>query len=95
LFLSQSIAATFERKQTALPAEVPLALSDSFSKDRGKITQWNAFIRKNRLPTAASLAEVTAFLTDFLMPPVRAIQEGSEFNMAWLALGPWKPTMPA
>jgi len=37
LLLSRSIAATFERKQTTLPAEVPLALSDSFSQDRGKI----------------------------------------------------------
>ncbi len=55
LLLSRSIAATFERKQTTLSAEVPLALSDSFSQDRGKITQWDAFIRKNRLPTAASL----------------------------------------
>jgi hypothetical protein len=95
LLLSRSIAATFERRKTALPAEVPLALLDSFSQDRGKITQWNAFIRKNRLPEEASLTEVTAFLRDFLMPPVLAIQEGREFNMIWPALGPWKFSMVA
>jgi hypothetical protein len=91
LILSRSLAATFERRQTALPAGVPLALSDSFTQDRGKITQWNAFIRKNRLPTEATLMEVAAFLRDFLMPPVRAILEEREFSTTWPALGPWKP----
>lgn len=91
LILSRSLAATFERRQTALPTEVPLALSDSFTQDRGKTTQWNAFIRKNRLPTKATLMEVAAFLRDFLMPPVRAILEEKEFSTTWPALGPWKP----
>ena len=91
LILSRSLAATFERRQTPLPAGVPFALSDSFTQDRGKITQWNAFIRKNRLPTKATLMEVAAFLRDFLMPPVRAILEEREFSTTWPALGPWKP----
>lgn len=91
LILSRSLAATFERRQTALPAGVPLALSDFFTQDRGKITQWNAFIRKNRLPTKATLMEVAAFLRDFLMPPVRAILEEREFSTTWPAPGPWKP----
>jgi hypothetical protein len=66
--LTQSIKATFEQRRTALPAEVPLALTDSFSQDRAKMTQWNAFIRKNRLlAEKTSLQEVTVFLTGFLM----------------------------
>lgn len=47
--LSRAIQATFERRNTALSTEIPLALTDSFSEDRTKKTQWDAFIRKNRL----------------------------------------------
>jgi len=75
LLLTQSIRATFIQRRTALPAEVPLALTDSFSQDRAKMIQWGAFVRKNRLMAEkTSLQEVTIFLTGFLMPPVRAIQ---------------------
>ncbi len=92
LILSQAIAATFKRRRTALPTEAPLALTGSFSQDRAKATQWDAFIRKNRLlANKASLLDITAFLRDFLMPPVLSIQQGREFNLIWHASGPWKP----
>jgi hypothetical protein len=77
LLLTQSIKASFERRRTALPAEVPLALTDSFSQDRAKMTQWGAFIRKKCLVAEkVSFQEVTILLTGFLMPPVLAIQQG-------------------
>jgi hypothetical protein len=95
LVLTQSIRATFVQRRTALPAELPLALTDSFSQDRAKMTQWGAFIRKNRLMAEkVSLQEVTIFLTGFLMPPVRAIQQGRAFEMIWTASGPWTPGRP-
>ncbi len=66
-----------------------LFLSDSFSQDGAKSTQWGAFIRKNRLTeTKVSLQEVPMFLTSFLMPSVRAIQQGEAFEMNWTAPGP-------
>jgi hypothetical protein len=80
LLLTQSIRATFEQRRTALPAELPLALTDSFSQDRDKMTQWAAFVRKNRLMAEkVSLQEVTVFLMGFLMPPARAIQQREVF----------------
>ena len=95
LLLTQSVRATFEQRRTTLPAEVPLALTDSFSQDRAKMAQWGAFIRKNRLVAEkGSLQEVTIFLTGFLMPPVLAIQQGKVFEMIWTASGPWKPGRP-
>jgi len=63
----------------AQSAESPLALTDSFSSDRVKATQWNAFIRKNRLSSEKLFfQDVTAFLRDFLVPPVPSIQEGQD-----------------
>ncbi len=47
--LRRAVAATFERRQTAVPRELPLGLSDAFAADAIKRTQWAAFLRKNRL----------------------------------------------
>jgi hypothetical protein len=94
LILSRSLAATFERRQTALPAEVPLALTESFSKDRTKVTQWDAFIRKSRISSGTLFfQDVTVFLRNFLMPPVQSIREGQEFHMIWRPYGPWQPSV--
>jgi predicted nucleotidyltransferase component of viral defense system len=47
--LSDAIAATFQRRGTAVPVELPLGLSDEFARDAAKRTQWKAFLGKNRL----------------------------------------------
>jgi hypothetical protein len=43
--LRRAIAATFSRRTTAIPAEVPDGLSDAFATDAGKQRQWDAFVR--------------------------------------------------
>ena len=89
--LSQSIAATFERRKTPMPTDAPTGLTKVFAEDRAKLTQWNAFLRKGRLDgTAPSLAEAIAFLTDFLMPPTVAAAGKKPFAMHWPAGGPWQ-----
>ena len=47
--LKQAITATFLRRGTLVPAELPLGLSDAFAQDSIKSAQWNAFLRKNKL----------------------------------------------
>jgi hypothetical protein len=49
--LRRAIEATFQRRQTALPAQLPAGLSDAFVADATKQAQWNAFLKKNRLPS--------------------------------------------
>jgi hypothetical protein len=44
-----AIAATFARRGTPLPQELPPGLSDAFTQDRIKIQQWKAFLGKNKL----------------------------------------------
>jgi len=90
--LCQAIRATFERRRTPVPAEVPLALSAEFSNDQGKQAQWRAFIGKGRLDTGgAGLNEVVDALRGFLMPPAKAIATGGLLEMVWPAFGPWQP----
>ena len=65
--LSQAIAATFERRRTAIPDGIPIGLSDEFVNDAQKNLQWQAFLRKNALEPM-TLATVVTDLRDFLLP---------------------------
>ena len=47
--LARAIASTFERRRTEVPAGFPVGLSDAFSEDADRQTQWRAFLDKNRL----------------------------------------------
>lgn len=47
--LRRAMAATFERRKFSLPSSPPMGLSDSFSNDATKQSQWAAFLKKNRL----------------------------------------------
>lgn len=65
--LSRAIAATFERRRTAIPEEVPDALSPAFAADATKQRQWIAFVRD--LDTdVPSLETIVIDLAGFLMP---------------------------
>jgi len=67
--LGEAIAATFQRRRTALPVGVPLGLSDEFARDATKRTQWKAFLGKNRLD-APALDEVIVEIRDFVAEPL-------------------------
>lgn len=48
--LATAIAATFTRRGTALPTELPIGLSDEFASDQSRQALWAAFLKKNALP---------------------------------------------
>jgi predicted nucleotidyltransferase component of viral defense system len=87
--LASAISATFANRKTTL-VDNPVAFSETFSKDPGKQIQWRAFVRKSRLDkTPDNLAEVTALISEFLMPVAYAILRGEKFTKQWHAPGPW------
>lgn len=67
--LAESIAATFARRQTALPPGIPPALADEFALDAQRRAQWTAFVKKNRL-SAPSLDSVVADIRRLLGQPL-------------------------
>ena len=69
--LAEAIAATFKRRGTPLPTEIPDGLRPDFYEDRAKTVQWKAFI-DDLAVDPGSLADVAAILSDFLMPAARA-----------------------
>ncbi|MBI3021968.1 MAG: nucleotidyl transferase AbiEii/AbiGii toxin family protein [Candidatus Omnitrophica bacterium] len=85
-----AIQATFKRRRTPLPVEVPAGLSPAFGADPLKQTQWRAFIGRLRLGTEKrSLGWVLEGLRAFLMPPVEALTQKQPFQMTWSPRGPW------
>ncbi len=47
--LLRAVEATFARRQTAVPSNQPIGLSDVFANDATKQLQWRAFLKKNKL----------------------------------------------
>lgn len=89
--LVKAIRATFQRRKTELPAQVPLFLTDAFASDQVKQTQWQAFLRKNNISgMPGKLDTVLAELHDFLMPPLKAAMIDEPFKTHWNVNGPWR-----
>lgn len=65
--LASAIAATFERRRTAIPADIPDAPTQGFASDPTKQQQWSAFVRslEDNVPP---LTEIVAEIAKFLMP---------------------------
>lgn len=89
--LGRAIRATFQRRGTALPVEIPLALTPEFAENPAKQAQWQGFVKRGRLvakpPTFQAIAKA---LTDFLWPVADVIQRGGDFSRKWPAGGSWR-----
>lgn len=68
--LVAAIAATFARRGMAVPAELPIGLTDEFAGDVSRQKLWQAFLRKNELPVTP-LADMVKMLRGKLEPALR------------------------
>jgi hypothetical protein len=75
---------TFERRQTILPVDIPIGLSDEFTV--AWVAQWQTFLGRERMAAApAELAAVIADLRAFLIPLAGA----ADVDWIWPPRGPW------
>ena len=89
--LVRAIEATFRRRRAVLPKELPIGLSIEFVSDAGKLSQWDAFVRRSRLGTnEINLETVVKVIADFMMPPSIAAAKGKAFLLRWTPGGPWQ-----
>lgn len=87
--LSKAMAATFSRRGTAVPTEAPVGLTETFSTDANKLTQWTAFLNRGRVPSPdKAFPELVAFLASFLLPPLIPMAN-QDFEQKWPVGGPW------
>lgn len=89
MVLAQAIQATFDRRDTPVPTEPPLALTPQFAE--AKRTQWTAFLRRTEISLAPeSFPEIQARITALMMPPAMAVASGQAFELSWTASGGWR-----
>jgi type I restriction enzyme S subunit len=88
--LARAIAATFERRRTAIDAAQPAALAPRFFADVARATRWRTYLTRNVLPGApADFDAVGELLRSFLGPPWNALATRDAFAEAWAPGGPW------
>jgi predicted nucleotidyltransferase component of viral defense system len=87
--LVRAIRATFDRRKTALPPGLPVALTATFSEDAAKKTQWSAFVRKADADDVGDLPAAVESIRVFAARPLSAAEAGHDWQARWNAGGPW------
>jgi hypothetical protein len=77
--LARAIAATFVRRKTAIPVDLPAGLTSAFGEDQSKRRQWDAFLRDAAF-NPGPLAEVIQQIAAFLMPHAAAARKLPKTN---------------
>ena len=91
----QAIKATFSCRGSDIPGGEPIALTSAFFKDSGKQTQWQAFLSKGSFKVKEEkLENIIRVLRQFLLKPLKAVNEGSNFKASWKNGGPWQKLNP-
>jgi hypothetical protein len=88
--LSRAIAATFERRATALPTETPTCLSAIYIEAPEHLRQWRAFARRiSETALADEFPRIALEIAVFVMPVASAAARGKAFAGRWGPGGPW------
>ena len=89
--VAEANQATFERRGTRLPTNIPIALTSGYYDLPARHQQWQAYLRKGRIEGAPdSLADVAQVIARFLIPVVEATQGLHPLPDRWPAGGPWQ-----
>ena len=84
MLLTRAVRATFERRRTAIPEIVPLALTAEFSILPGKQSQWAAFLKKHDLASApADLGQTIERVAALLTPVIDAARRNESLPVVW------------
>jgi hypothetical protein len=88
--LLEAIKATFHRRSTDIPKDIPTGLSEEFAMDAEKNRQWQAFLaRIGETETDTNFLEVIDELRKFLMPVLTAAASTIQFDKCWRE-GAWQ-----
>lgn len=86
--LAAAIQSTFDRRETALPEEPPIALTEAFVEEPGKDRQWRAFTTQLDGETK-DLPNLLSDLRAFLLPVLRYARKERQSPGRWPPGGPW------
>lgn len=78
--LVRAIRATFDRRKTPIPAELPVGLTATFAADPTKIGQWTAFVRKSGAEERGELVAIVDEIVSFVQQPLVAASRNEVFE---------------
>jgi predicted nucleotidyltransferase component of viral defense system len=89
--LSRAIRATFERRRTLLPADLPIGLSADYAADVAHRAQWTAFLTREtrEANSGVTLDVVVQDVSAFVLPPAQAAHGDHPFDKSWKAARGW------
>lgn len=88
--VAAAIRATFSRRETAIPAAIPIGLTAEFGDDPAHAKQWAAFIRRLGSDVPSILGAVVEAVAAFALPPVQAISASKTFDRTWMPQSGWQ-----
>ncbi len=89
--LVDAVRATFLRRGTQIPIDLPLALQAGFAVDDSKVAQWRGFVGRSGASTdLPALDEVIRHLALFVDPLLGPTSTNTPFSLKWNPPGPWK-----
>jgi len=90
--LQKAVRVSLKRRTLEALPESPIAITDEFARDKDKNVQWGAFLRRiGKSSEVLPFQRVVMKIRNFLLPVLRALMAGSEFNDVWEPGGPWRP----
>jgi predicted nucleotidyltransferase component of viral defense system len=88
--LAKSLAATFTRRQTQLPTELPTGLTSLYVDADIHRRQWRTFVQRiGEAALSGRFAEVIDDISRFVMPPAISAARHKSFRSHWHPPGPW------
>lgn len=87
--LVKAIQATFTRRGTPVPDELPVALSPQFLSDPGKAKQWSAFVSKSGASDVGDFASIMERVERFVTEPLKQARTTVPWTATWSKGGPW------
>lgn len=87
--VADAIKATFERRDTSMPEEVPVALTEEFYENTEKQKQWEAFHRRSGVDAGEGLASVMKRIRGFAWPVMESLANHGEYTGRWNSAKGW------
>lgn len=89
--LLQAVNATFNRRATPIPSDIPAALTGVFYSSESRAQQWRAYVTRNRLDGVSQDFDlVGAIIIGFLRPLWDDLVAGRRSTGDWPPGGPWR-----
>lgn len=89
--LVRAVRATFERRATPMPVEMPAALAGRFYSDDSRAQQWRAYVTRNHLAgVPPDFGAVGDIVSSFLRPLWEDVGAGRSPAGDWPPGGPWR-----